>query len=143
MLKTKKENLLCIAGIVWLIAGINILRIGIESFISCFDQSKVFKCILIVTGAILVLIGFGFMFKKIVKKHTNRILEYEETKKSIFYFFDKKGYLLMIFMMSLGIGLRSSKLLPTEFFAVFYNGLGTALSIAGLLFIRNWIKSKK
>lgn len=142
MLKVKKQTLLIFAGAVWLIAGINILRIGIESFINCFDANKVLKYLLIIAGAIIIFIGFYFMFSKIVKKHTKRILGYKEEKKSIFYFFDAKGYILMIFMMGLGIGLRSSNLLPTEFFAVFYNGLGSALSIAGVIFIKNYILSK-
>lgn len=142
MLKTKKQNLLLIAGIVWLIAGINILRIGIESFLNCYDTDKIVT-ILIILGAIIIFIGFYFMFSKIVKKHTKRILGYKEDKKSIFYFFDTKGYILMIFMMGLGIGLRSSNLLQTEFFAVFYNGLGSALSIAGIIFIKNGLQQIK
>lgn len=143
MLKVKKPTLLLVAGIVWLIAGINILRIGIQSFIDCFAADKVVKYLLIIAGAIVILTGFYFMFSKIVKKHTKRILGYPEEKKSIFYFFDVKGYLLMVFMMGLGIGLRSSNLLPTEFFAVFYNGLGSALSIAGIIFLKNWISARR
>lgn len=142
MLKVKKPTLLLVAGLVWLAAGINILRIGIQSFIDCFDASKMVKCLLIVTGAIVILTGFFFMFSKIVKKHTKRILGYPEEKKSIFYFFDGKGYLLMVFMMGLGIGLRAGNWLPTEFFALFYNGLGTALSVAGVIFLKNWKENR-
>lgn len=141
MLKVKKTTLILIAGLVWLAAGINILRIGIQAFIDCFEVKEVVKYLLIFAGAIVILVGFCFMFFKIVKRHTKRILGYPEEKKSVFYFFDVKGYLLMVFMMGLGIGLRASNLMPTEFFAVFYNGLGMALSLAGVIFLKNWIST--
>ena len=64
-----------------------------------------------------------------------RNVNYEEEKKSVFCFFDLKGYLMMVFMMGLGITLRRSHLLSDFFFAFFYTGLGTALSISGLRFI--------
>lgn len=138
MLKVKKPTLILLAGLVWLAAGINILRIGVQSFLNCVTADEVVKCILILAGAIVILTGFCFMFFRIVKKHTKRILGYPEEKKSIFCFFDVKGYLLMLFMMGLGIGLRAGNFMPTEFFAVFYNGLGMALSLAGILFLKNW-----
>ena len=47
-----------------------------------------------------------------------------------------KSYLIMAFMMSGGIWLRSSRFAPDVFIAVFYTGLGCALALAGVLF---WI----
>ena len=135
MLKVKKSTLLLVAGLVWLAAGVNILRIGVQAMLSCFR-------VWLLAGAVVILIGFFLMFFKIVKKHTKRIMGYLEEKKSIFYFFDLKGYLLMAFMMGLGIALRHGNFLPAEFFAVFYSGLGTALSVAGILFLKNWMEQR-
>ena len=45
--------------------------------------------------------------------------------------------------MGLGIGLRLSGLLPVEFFAVFYSGLGTALLGTGVYFFLQWIPAEK
>lgn len=132
MLKVKKSTLLLVAGLVWLAAGINILRIGVQAMLSSFVWW-------LLAGAAVILIGFCFMFSKIVKKHAKRIMGYPEEKKSIFCFFDLKGYLMMAFMMGLGIALRHGNFLPIEFFAVFYSGLGTALSVAGILFLKNWM----
>lgn len=83
------------------------------------------------------------MFYHIVGKYQKRILDYPEEKKSIFCCFDLKGYLLMAFMMGLGIGLRVGNFLPDEFFAAFYSGLGTALSVAGIRFIVNRSKQER
>ena len=77
------------------------------------------------------------MFYNMTKKHTKRILAY---KGRIYFwkFFDKKSYLIMVFMMGGGIGLRSMKILPDYFIGFFYTGLGFALALAGLIFIKNY-----
>ena len=50
----------------------------------------------------------------------------------VLYFFDKKSYLLMAFMMTFGILLRSSRLVPPLWLGTFYAGLGASLLGAGL-----------
>ncbi|MBE6639293.1 MAG: hypothetical protein E7616_07575 [Ruminococcaceae bacterium] len=139
-MKTKKEKLLLIAGTVWGLAGVNILRIGIVSLIKSFGEKNhaVFALMLLI--AAMILTGFLIMFRMVVKRNTKRILSYPE-KKSVFAFLDAKGYLLMLFMMGLGIVLRSFDLLPNAFFAVFYTGLGTALTLAGGMFIYNYFST--
>ncbi len=47
----------------------------------------------------------------------------------------------MAVMMSGGIALRVSGLVPERFIAVFYTGLGASLLLAGLLFGRNFGKA--
>ena len=131
--------LLGIAGFVWLAAGINILRIGIKSVIAVFSTAGFWRIFLVIVLACAIFTGFHLMFTRIVEKHTTRILSYE-TKQPFWKFFDLKSYLLMIFMMGLGIGLRRSGWLPDFFFAFFYTGLGTALSIAGIRFLIRCIR---
>ncbi len=141
MLKVKKQTLLLVASIVWLIAGFNIVNIGIKSLVSLIQNDREWLW-LVGMCAVLVFLGFFFMFKVVVRKHTKRILGYEG-KKSIFLFFDLKGYLLMAFMMGLGITLRVGNFLPLEFFAAFYNGLGCGLLFGGALFLVGYIKNFK
>ena len=73
--------------------------------------------------------------------NTDRILNFPERKKSLFAFFDLRGYVLIIFMMGLGISLKHIPCLPVEFFAAFYPGLGTALSIAGIRYLVSWFQA--
>ncbi len=134
MLKIKKRGLLLVAGIVWLAAGINILRIGILAILSSWNRGALWLDILLPIFTLLILVGFSFMFYRIVGKHERRIMNYTAEKISVFLFFDWKGYLMMIGMMGLGIVLRHGNFLPDYFFAFFYTGLGTALSISGLRF---------
>ncbi len=73
--------------------------------------------------------------------NTDRILNFPERKKSLFAFFDAHGYIMIAFFMCLGIGLKFIPGMPVEFFAGFYPGLGTALSIAGIRYFISWCKS--
>lgn len=128
-----KRTLLFIAGLVWLAAGVNILRIGLKVLVPLFSGGS--GRLLPALGlAALICAAFSMMFHRIVLKHTARILAYE-TKQPFYRFFDGRSYLLMAFMMTLGITLRRSGVVPEFFFAWFYTGLGTALSIAGVRFL--------
>ena len=128
-----RRTLLLIAGLVWLAAGVNILRIGLKSLIPLFSGGT--GSLLPAIGlALLICAAFSMMFHRIVVKHTRRILSYE-TKQPAYRFFDTKSYILMAFMMTLGITLRRSGFVPEFFFTWFYTGLGTALSIAGIRFL--------
>ena len=93
-------------------------------------------------GAIAIFLIFYIMiFSKYVNKHKNRILNDKREKMKIWEFFDKSSYILMIFMMSFGIALRFSGLLPNFFFEFFYSGLGLALSLSGISFLILTVKN--
>lgn len=131
-----KKVLLVTAGIVWIVAGANILRIGL---ISGFDFSEdwMFK---VGEATIVFLLFFVLVFKKLYYKHTRRIELKKKEKHCPFAFFDAKGWLVMCFMISLGIVTRKFHLLPDRFISVFYTGLSVALILTGLLFIRYWYR---
>ena len=44
----------------------------------------------------------------------------------------------MAFMMTMGISLRKFSLVPIDFIAFFYTGLGASLLLAGILFLRQF-----
>ena len=109
-----KRTLLLIAGLVWLAAGVNILRIGLKALIPLFS-GETGRLLLALGLAVLICAAFSLMFHRIVVKHTRRILAYE-TKQPAYRFFDTKSYILMAFMMTLGITLRRSGFVPEFFF---------------------------
>ena len=129
-----KNTLILIAGIVWAIAGFNIVRIGLVAYEGNFTWWR--ALLSIVVFAVFQL----FIFGKMVQKHTDRILNYEEERQNFFRFFDTRSYLIMAFMMTLGIGLRVSGVVPNTFIAFFYTGLGASLLTAGVLFIIRYIR---
>lgn len=132
-MKIKKIHLLLLAGIVWLAAGFNILRIGVISYKDCVTAVN-----LLLSAAVFFLFWF-LIFGKLVKKHTARIIQYEEERQFFLKFFDRKSFLIMAVMMTLGISLRAFQLCPQLCIAVFYSGLGAALTLAGLAFTGNYL----
>lgn len=131
MLKIKKENLLVLAGIVWTIAGFNVALLGVQALAS-YEGWMLLGLIL---GALLIFSAFGGMFHKMMSKHVKRIRSYVEDRLSAFLFFDARGYAIMIFMITMGFGLRALGVLPEWFVAFFYTGLGFALTLAGAAFL--------
>lgn len=132
MFRVNKRTRLIIAGIVWLIAGFNVGRLGILSYLVV--DVKWYMYLL----SVAIFIAFGLMFYKMSKKHTKRIVKYKE-RRPFWHFFDLKSYIIMAVMMGGGIGLRSAGVLPEFFVAFFYTGLGFALALAGMIFMYNYI----
>lgn len=130
----KNKYLLLIAAIVWLIAGFNVSKIGVETYIN-------YVTVINLLLSLAVFLVFWIMvFSKLVKKHTLRISSYESEKQWFYLFFDLKSFIIMAIMMTMGIVIRYYALLPDVFIAVFYTGLGSALALAGILFMVNFMR---
>jgi len=84
---------------------------------------------------IVVFFLFSFMFNRIVKKYCDRIAALEGDIRSLFDGLSLKGYILIGFMIGLGITLKLIPGIPAEFFATFYCGLGPALIMAAVKFM--------
>lgn len=130
--QVKKQNLLIIAALVWVAAGVNILHIGLEAY----AEGYVTTLNEVLSVAVGLVFWFG-TFYKLTKKHTQRIKNYEEQHQYFWHFFDLKSFIIMAIMMTGGIALRVSGIAPSVFIAIFYTGLGSALALAGILFARN------
>ena len=134
-LQVKKNNLLVIAALVWIAAGVNILHIGIDAFAEGYAS--------IPNESLSLLVGLVFwfgVFYRLTVKHTKRITNYEQQNQYFWHFFDVKSFIIMAVMMTGGIALRVSGIAPSVFIAVFYTGLGAALTLAGVLFACNRVK---
>ena len=131
--KVSSRTLMIIAGFVWLIAGVNVFAMGIGAYLN--QQGWI--TVVLMGGTLVIFIAFHlFVFRKMVHKHTERITSYQGTKTAFIKFLDKRGYLIMACMMGGGILLRATGVVPNWFIAFFYTGLGAALAIAGVSFLR-------
>ena len=97
-----KKILLYTAGCVWIFAGINILRIGIVTWLND-THYWLFK---IGEATIVFLLFFNLVFKRLFYKHSERISR-KNGKHCPFSFFDVKGWIIMIFMIAFGITIRT------------------------------------
>lgn len=130
-IKVNKRTLLLIAGLVWGFAGFRVFTIGIgdvEAHHGNFIYSIIF-------AAIIFFVFFKFIFSKMFKKHTKRIVNSELQKHCAFSFFDVRSYLIMGFMIFFGILVRSLRIFNPVYVGTFYIGLGFALFMAGVLFL--------
>lgn len=130
----KNKYLLILAGMFWILAGINIDKIGFQAYKSHITLFNILLSI------IIFIIFYCIIFNKLVLKHTNRIISSKIEKQKFYKFFDLKSYFIMIFMIALGIVIRIFNLLSDTYIGVFYSGLGTALFFSGIKFIINYRK---
>ncbi len=132
-MKIRRENLMIVAGIIWMVAGVNVTIVGLQAFLGQSFGGWVLAALIL--GSIAVAILFHMMFGRIVRKQVTRIRSYKEDRQSVLRFFDRRGYIMMVAMSSVGITLRAFGLVPGWFVAFFYTGLGVALAFAGFGFV--------
>ena len=89
-----------------------------------------------VTGGLVLglLIAF-FGFRRIADKNIQRILNMP-TRSCVFAFQKWQSYILIVVMMSMGIFLRHTSIVPRLFLASLYMGIGTALFVSSLNYYR-------
>ncbi len=133
------NTLLLTAGVVWLVAGLNILQIGL----SCWITDTHYWLLKVCEASLVFLLFFCMVFHKLYSKHTQRITSGKRERHCPFSFFDVKGWIVMAFMIGMGVTIRKAHLLPGSFIAVFYTGLSLALIATGGRFIRLFWKRKR
>ncbi len=130
-MRIQKEKLLIVDGVAWFIAGVNVAAIGFAALLGYAG----WKLALMVSGAIAVFTLFRVrIFSPMAKRNEVRIRAYDDALQSPLRFLDKRGFIIMGFMMLLGFGGRALGLLPEAFVAFFYPGLGFALAVTGFGF---------
>jgi len=138
-ISVNKRVLLFLAGALWNFAGGRILSLGYEDLIL---KGKGPWGYLLISVAIFYMF-FIFVFRKMVKKHTIRIMSSSLSEHCIFSFFDLKGYIIMIFMIAGGITLRNAHVINPIYLGVFYLGLGSAILSAGIMFLASVLNFEK
>lgn len=128
-----KRGLLILSGLLWSIAGFNVLRKGLTALVEEHSWWIVLLAFIIGTG-------FVMMFRGVSEKYSRRIYTLQGEKFPCYRFMSLKGYLLIGFMMTLGITMGLIPGMPTAFFASFYTGLGTGLAYGAIRFFINSIR---
>ena len=125
-----RKTLMVVAGIVWTVAGANILRVGIGCWTLVPENF-----VLMLLGAVAVFAAFHCMvFSKMFHKHRRRISQKGDSNCPM-DFFDARGWIIMGFMITLGVAIRHYELMPLWFIAPFYTGLSSALMLTGVRFL--------
>ena len=133
--KIKTKHLLAVNGLLWTAIGTKITITGISHYLRVGNPQALLWMIPL---SVLVFAAFYMMFTGVVRKYSARILSMTEERTAIWKTFSLKGYLIIAFMISLGIGLKHIPGIPSNFFAWFYCGLGPGLLSAGIRFLLRW-----
>jgi hypothetical protein len=128
--KTSRRNLLFIAAVVWTFAGVMLFSRGI-GMINMDPEFYMLRWIISLVGGVLF---YWILFTRISRKHVNRIISFPDDHPSVLAFFDKKGYIMMVGMISLGIILRKSGIVEPFYLSVLYITMGIPLFISSLRF---------
>jgi len=126
---TRRRLLYILAALLWAAAGgVLITKAGHW----LLPLSGAVKYPLALCGLILGLAGYLGPFSSLAKKNMRRIRQ-KPQRSCLFGFQAAKSYLLIGFMIVLGLLLKSSAL-PLKYLAVLYLAVGTALVLSSLLY---------
>ncbi|MDO9153341.1 MAG: hypothetical protein Q7U47_06495 [Paludibacter sp.] len=134
-----KRNLLLVAASVWLFAGLMLLTKGKNLYFLAGGTWDLMVLISIVAGIVF----YAAVFSKVSSKHIERIFLIKDAYPRIFQVFDKRSYLLMVLMMTMGFAIRKSGAVPLQYIALFYIAMGTPLIISAFKFVYSRIKKRK
>ena len=131
-----KRVLFFAIAILWSIASIRILNIGSLGIIENTKNPFIF----FVIGFVGFVFFFRIVFFKVFIKHTKRIVNKEKEKVCLFSFLDFKGYILMICLISLGVFLKITNIIPMLYLGTFYISLGLSLLSTAISFVYSGIR---
>lgn len=121
----KKSDLLWVAAIVWVAAGAMLIFRGV---VAIEDNN-------LSIGVLAGVLFYFALFRRIVDKHTERILSLPGEVQKIYRFFNRRSYFLMFSMIALGMSVRFSGIVPIQYLTTFYVVMGIPLFVAGIHFI--------
>lgn len=86
---------------------------------------------------------FFLVFRKVSLRYVTRIKNLPQARPCVFAFFDLRGYLLMSFMIGMGILVSHWKLIPELYKGTFFISLGLSLLASSLFYIYEGIQLVK
>ena len=125
-----------IAAAIWGIPGINIAVKGVKTY-KLMNPDDLWWLMLI---TIAVSIFFFIIFRRVVRKYSERIASLPDSVM-IWQIFPPKGWILLAIMMGLGITLKHIPDVPLSFTASFYSGLGPMLIISSIQYLKAFFKA--
>jgi len=133
-----KSVLLFLAGFLWFCVG-TMLLVFAYSWLS--EAPGTISLMFFGFGVVVALLVHHFGFLKIVDKNIERILPIVE-KKCLFSFITWKSYMVIMVMIIMGTYLRHSAI-PQQVLAILYTGIGLALILSSLRYLRVFINEIK
>lgn len=135
ILPVQRRWLFAISGVLWTAVGVMLVTYAVM-WLAPVDWHL--EIALGAAGAVLAIVAARFMFRGIAAKNIDRIHQGPD-RASALAFQPWKSYLMMVFMMGLGIVLKHSAV-PKPALAVVYAAIGGALMLASGLYHRSFYR---
>lgn len=131
-----KPYLFGLAGLLWTFAGL-ILCVRAILWLNVYSAGV--ELVLEAGSLALAVIGYFVLFVRVVQKNINRIAQLPD-RACVFAFTAWQGYIMIGFMMTIGITLRNTSI-PKYFLAVPYTAMGEILLIGSARFFQQFAAS--
>jgi hypothetical protein len=129
-----KRVLVLLAGLMWCGVGVMLMRFAFTWLAPLGFRHSV---LLFAAGFLAAMPIHHFGFLRIADKNLNRLLPLT-SKKCVFSFMTWRSYIIVLIMVSMGIALRHSSI-PKAYLSVLYNGIGLALFLSGIRYLRFFV----
>ncbi len=126
-----KSWLIAVAGLMWTGVGVMLCRLA-YAWLAVASRGMAVSLGLL--GIAMAAAAYRFGFSKIAQKNIKRISLLVE-KTCIFAFQTWKGYLIIGFMITLGIVLRNSAI-PKQYLSIIYTTIGGAIFLSSFHYYR-------
>jgi hypothetical protein len=126
-----KRVLVLLAGLMWCGVGIMLISFAVTWLSPLPVKATGFYY---AAGFVAAMPIHHFGFLKIADKNLRRLLPITE-KRCVFSFMTWRSYLIVLIMVSMGIALRHSAI-PKRYLSILYNGIGLALFLSGIRYLR-------
>lgn len=128
-----KKYLLLPAGFTWMGVGIMLCSMAYR-WLSKASHPYPFALMGVIAGVII----YRFGFVRLARKNIDRISALEG-RHCLFSFITFRSYILVIFMITVGITLRHSHI-HKDLLSLIYNGIGLGLAISSISYFRAYYK---
>ena len=129
-----KRILLFEAALVWTFAGGMLLFRG--SYM--LEATTGFSWLKVTSCCCAGLLFFVLVFSKISRRHVNRISKLYGDRHQFYEFFNFRSYMLMVGMISMGIFLRKTLIVPLSSLSLAYITMGIPLLFSSFRFYQHW-----
>lgn len=128
-----KKYLLLPAGFMWMVVGIMLCSMAFRWLLKASDPYP-----FALTGVIAGVIIYRFGFIRLAKRNIDRISALEG-RHCLFSFITLRSYILVIFMIAVGITLRHSHI-HKDWLSIIYNGIGIGLAISSISYFKAFFR---
>ena len=131
-----KIVLIILGASLWGFASYRILKLGI-AMIELHALHHILNYLIGLAGFFPF---FLLVFRKVSRRYVNRIINHKYERPCVFGFFNLRGYILMSFMITMGILISRWKVIPELYKGTFFISLGLSLLASALFYIVEGVK---